>query len=221
MAVEKKDVEEAEIADTVGPAANYAIAKNFFNFEPLGPIDSDVPVVYELELFLNTTTIVLFLAGNKNPMNSVFNQILNFFAMKAYDANLTAGELKIADFVILMVDEYREIERSFLIYLQKQLIRIFSARGLTKRFHRLIPPVLKKGPVSTDLNKWIIDKHAQKYAHATKKVKLKVVFGKKLINEAVVAARDQIQSRHNRLYQPPHGLASGKNMTAMFKAMNK
>ena len=27
MAVEKKDVEEAEIADTVGPAANYAIAK--------------------------------------------------------------------------------------------------------------------------------------------------------------------------------------------------
>ena len=83
MAVEKKDVEETEIADTVGPAANYAIAKNFFNFEQLGPIDSDIPVVYELEVFLNTTTIVLFLAGNKNPMNSVFNQILNFFAMKA------------------------------------------------------------------------------------------------------------------------------------------
>jgi hypothetical protein len=79
---------------------------------------------------------------------------------------------------------------------------------------------LKKGPVSTDLNKWIIDKHAQKYAHATKKVKLKVVFSKKLINETV-AARDQIQARHNRLYQPLHGLASGKNMTAMFKAMNK
>ena len=61
-----------------------------------------------MELFVSTTTIVL-LAGNKNPINSVFNQILNFFAMKAYDANLTAGELKIADYAILMVDKYKDI----------------------------------------------------------------------------------------------------------------
>ena len=31
MAEEKKDVEEADIADTVGPAANYAIANFFFS----------------------------------------------------------------------------------------------------------------------------------------------------------------------------------------------
>ena len=32
MAEEKKDGDDLDIADTVGPAANYAIAKNFFNF---------------------------------------------------------------------------------------------------------------------------------------------------------------------------------------------
>ena len=74
MAEEKKDVDDADIADTIGVAANYAIAKRFFNFEPLGPIDADIPLVYELELFVNTTNVIL-VAGNKNPMNSVFNQI--------------------------------------------------------------------------------------------------------------------------------------------------
>ena len=32
MAEEQKVVDASDIADTVGPAANYAIAKNFFNF---------------------------------------------------------------------------------------------------------------------------------------------------------------------------------------------
>ena len=146
MAEEKKDVEEADIADTVGPAANYAIAKKNFNFEPLGPIDSDVPVVCELELFITTTTIVL-LAGNKNPINAVFNQILNFFAMKAYEANLTAGELKISDYAILMVDKYRDIvdnlpkeeayKKLFLVFLHRLIIppglRRFSRKGLITR----------------------------------------------------------------------------------------
>jgi hypothetical protein len=40
MAEEQKDGDDLDIADTVGPAANYAIAKNFFNFEGLGPIDA-------------------------------------------------------------------------------------------------------------------------------------------------------------------------------------
>ena len=56
--------------------------------------------------------------------------------------------------------------------------------------------------------------------HPTKEVKLKVAFGGKLINEAV-AARGQIQSDHNCLYQPPHELAFGKNKIAKFKAMKK
>jgi hypothetical protein len=86
MAEEKKDGDDLDIADTVGPAANYAIAKIFFNFEGLGPIDADIPLVCELELFVTTTQIVVA-AGNKSPMNSIFNQILNFFAMMAYDAN--------------------------------------------------------------------------------------------------------------------------------------
>jgi hypothetical protein len=220
MAEEKKDVEEADIADTVGPAANYAIAKSFFNFEPLGPIDSYIPVVCELELFVNTTTIVL-LGGNKNPINAVFNQILNFFAMKAYEANLTAGELKISDYAILMVDKYRDIVDN--LPKEEAYKELFFSKWPNKcipqAYTSWVEEVFKKGPHNTELNKWI-DKHAQKYAHATKEVKLKVAFGGKLINEAQ-AARGQIQSHHNRLYQPPHELASGKSMTAMFKAMKK
>ena len=54
MAEEKK----TRWADTVGPAANYAIAKHFLNFEPLGPIEYDLPLlcdlkVYEIENLLN------------------------------------------------------------------------------------------------------------------------------------------------------------------------
>ena len=33
-------------ADTVGPAANYAIAKNFLNFESLGSIEYDLPLLF-------------------------------------------------------------------------------------------------------------------------------------------------------------------------------
>ena len=191
-----------------------------FNFEPLGPIDSDIPVVCELELFVTTTTIVL-LAGNKNPINAVFNQILNIFAMKAYDANLTAGELKISDYAILMVDKYRDIvdnlpkEEAY----KELFFNKWPNKCIPQAYTSWVEEVFKKGPHNTELNKWI-DKHAQKYAHATKEVKLKVAFGGKLINEAQ-AARGQIRSHHNRLYQPPHELASGKSMTAMFKAMKK
>jgi hypothetical protein len=35
MAEEKKDGDGFDIADTVDPAANYAVPKNFFNFEGL------------------------------------------------------------------------------------------------------------------------------------------------------------------------------------------
>jgi len=37
----------------------------------------------------------------------------------------------------------------------------------------------------------------------------------------MIQSRGMIQSHHNRLYQAPHELASGKSMTAMFKAMKK
>ena len=220
MAEEKKDGDDLDIADTVGPAANYAIAKNFFNFEGLGPIDADIPLVCELELFVTTTKIVVA-AGNKSPINSIFNQMLNFFAMMAYDANLTAGELKIADYAILMVDKYRDIVDN--LPKETAFKELFFSKWpdsmIPQAYHNWVDELFKKGPFNTTLNSWI-DKHAQKYSTSTKEVKLKVAFGGKLINEAV-AARGQIQSHHNRLYVPPHELASGKNMTAMFKAMKK
>ena len=178
------------------------LSKNFFNFEGLGPIDADIPLVCELELFVTTSKIVEA-ARNKSPMNLSFIQILSFFAMMTYDAILTAGELKIADYTILMVDKYGDIVYN----LPKETAykELFFSKWpenlIPQAYHNWVDELFKKGPTNTTLNSWI-DKHAQKYSTSTKEVKLKVHFGGKLINEAV-AARGQILSHHNRLYVPP------------------
>ena len=221
MADEQKVVDASDIADTVGPAANYAIAKNFFNFEPLGPIDADVEVVDEIESFVQTFNTVK-LAKNKNPFNALCHQILNFFAMKAFDANLSGPEMKIADYAILMVDTYRDIVENLskeTAYKEIFFNKWLPDKALPTAYTTWVEEIYNKGPQNSDLNKWI-DKHAQKFSRSTKEEKLKVAFGGKLINEAQTA-KGQIQAHHNRLYVPPHELASGKNMTAMFKAMKK
>ena len=136
---------------------------------------------------------------------------------------MTAGELKIANYAILM---WISIGRLWIIFLRKQqrinkdlFFSKWSESSIPQAYHNWVDEMFKKGSVGNNLNSWI-DKHAQKYSTSTKEVKLKVHFGGKLINEAV-ASRGQIQSHHNRLYVPPHELASEKNMTAMFKALKK
>ena len=73
MAEEKKDVEEADIADTVGPAANYAIAKNFLNFESLGPIiEYDLPLLCDLKVDkIKNLLIILELLRSINFQNQI------------------------------------------------------------------------------------------------------------------------------------------------------
>ena len=72
MAEEKKDVEEADIADTVGPAANYAIAKNFLNFESLGPIEYDLPLLCDLKVdVIKNLLIILELLRSINFQNQI------------------------------------------------------------------------------------------------------------------------------------------------------
>jgi hypothetical protein len=58
MAEEKKDGDDLDIADTVGPAANYAIAKNFFNF-------------------FNTHTINIH-TTSRMEFNTIFEQSYNY-----------------------------------------------------------------------------------------------------------------------------------------------
>ena len=56
MADDNDLVEYGEAADIGANDTTYAIAKNFFNFEGIGPIDSDVVVVDEVELFVVTAS---------------------------------------------------------------------------------------------------------------------------------------------------------------------
>jgi hypothetical protein len=55
---------------------------------------------------------------------------------------------------------------------------------------------------------------------ATKEIKLKLYFGHLLISDAVTAI-GKIKQFHNRYFVPPGELASGKNMSAMYKAMKR
>jgi len=55
---------------------------------------------------------------------------------------------------------------------------------------------------------------------ASKEIKLKLYFGHTLISDAVTAI-GKIKQFHNRYYVPPGELASGKNMSAMYKAMKR
>ena len=49
MAEESKDFDLNEEIDVAEISGSYAISKNYFNFEGIGPIESDIPVVDEVE----------------------------------------------------------------------------------------------------------------------------------------------------------------------------
>jgi len=102
MAEEKKEVELEEGNDNDAGASNYAITKNFFNFEGIGPIEGDVEDIDEVQLFCQT-------AGDASQINDICKQIFAFVAVKAYDANLTAGEMKASEHGLVMTSTYQEL----------------------------------------------------------------------------------------------------------------
>ena len=108
MSDDNELVEVVEAADIATNSTNYAIAKNFFNFDGIGPIESDVVVVDEVELFVCTARAAIA-SGKKAVINDIFNQIFCFFAVMAYQANLTAGEMKAADHGLVMTTTYTDL----------------------------------------------------------------------------------------------------------------
>ena len=108
MADDNEMVEGVEAADIAANSTNYAIAKNFYNFEGIGPIESDVVVVDEVELFVCTARAAIA-SGKKALINDIFNQIFSFFAVMAYQANLTAGERKAAEHGLIMTTTYTDL----------------------------------------------------------------------------------------------------------------
>jgi hypothetical protein len=85
-----------------------AISKHYFDSEGIGPIDSDVPVVDEVEAFCKLV-IESIAYGKKTVSNDLFTQILQFYALLAYEANALAGDLKQADLALRMVSIYQDI----------------------------------------------------------------------------------------------------------------
>ena len=87
--------------------------------------------------------------------------------MMAYDANLTAGELKIADYAILMVDKYRDIVDN----LPKDTAykeRFFSKWPdslIPQAYHNWVDELYKKGPFNTNLNSWLDRQACAKVFH--------------------------------------------------------
>ena len=80
MAEESKDFDLNEEIDVAEISGSYAISKNYFNFEGIGPIESDIPVVDEVESFCSTMKSA-FQVGKKALLNDMFNQIFNFFEL--------------------------------------------------------------------------------------------------------------------------------------------
>ena len=163
------DIETIEVADIAANSTSYAIAKNFFNFEGLGPIESDVVVVDEVEEFVVTAKAAI-VTGKKALINDIFNQIFNFFAVMAYQANLTAGEMKAADHGIAMTTTYTDLISN--LALKEDWHDVFFSKWpgdeLPQEYKTWTDELFRHGKngKDADLQKWI-DKEASKYSSSS------------------------------------------------------
>ena len=77
------DVADDSDSDNDGEEIEMAISRNFYDFESMGPIDSDVDVIDEVKSFCDIAQAV-FKSDKKAEVNDICGQILNFFAMKFF-----------------------------------------------------------------------------------------------------------------------------------------
>ena len=100
-------------AETVANGENcdvdLIISKGYFDTEGIGPIDSDVPVVDEIQNICDLIMDNIAYSKKKNTTNDLFQQILQFYALLAYEANALAGDLKHVDLVLRMTAVYQDI----------------------------------------------------------------------------------------------------------------
>ena len=101
MAADPSDNDDNDIVEL-------AISKNYFDFEKIGPIDSDVPVIDEVQSFIDVVMDCIR-NGRKQSFNDSFGQILQFFATLAYESLYTIGEMKTAEHALAMVTTYQDL----------------------------------------------------------------------------------------------------------------
>ena len=109
MTEEETNSDDFDASDNNLNIGQYAITKNYFQFEPIGPIDSDIDPVDEVENFIITTRAII-LSDKVSAKNSIFKQILCFFATLAYNAVVDSGvEMNSVDIYLAMDLKYRDI----------------------------------------------------------------------------------------------------------------
>lgn len=217
--MEEESLIENDDADEKSP---YAISKSYFDFEPVGPMDSDVEFIDEVQSFC-VVAMEVIRSGKKAAMNDIFGQILSFFAVKAYDINRSGGEMRIADCAIKMAATYQDLVSN--LYLDQDFFELFFRKWpghkLPEEYNAWVDKKIQYGKSGSDdlLNAWIT-KEASHHSIATKEVKLNVYFGASLLKIAGDTIHS-IKMFHNRYYVDPGELASNKTITAMYKAMKK
>ena len=104
-------------------SSNLAISKVSFSTEGIGPLDSDVPVVDEIQAFCNLVLESIAYSKKKNNANSLFVQILQFYALLAYEANSLAGDMKGADLALRMTAVYQGMALN--LHLKEEYLEVF------------------------------------------------------------------------------------------------
>jgi hypothetical protein len=74
-------------SDIDGDEIEMAIFRNFYDFEAIGPIDSDVDAIDEVKSFCDIAQAV-FKSDKKAEVNNLCGQIFNIYAMKFFLVNL-------------------------------------------------------------------------------------------------------------------------------------
>jgi hypothetical protein len=215
-------MEEEEADFNENDSSDIFVSKNCFDMERMGPIDSDTPVIDEIQSFIDAVMDTIR-NGTKQKLNEMFGQILQFYATLAYEAVYVLGEMKVADHALVMVSTYQSLVQN--LHMKEGYNDVFFSKWpggtLPEEYLSWVDQKYEHGVKGKDesLNIWI-QKEAPKHVAAPKDTKLKLHFGYTLMSLAQEAFRD-IRKFHNRYYVAPENLASGKNMTGMFRAMKK
>jgi hypothetical protein len=191
--------EEIDESEEIGNV-NLAISKHYFTLEGIGPIDSDVPVVDEVQAFCNLLIDSIAYHKKRSSHNDMFIQILQFYALLAYEANALAGDLKHADLALRMTALYQDLMQN--LHLKEEYQEVFFKKWpngkLPDAYINWVDAkfaAAKNGTIEA-LNAWTA-KEFPKHKSATEDVKRKLHFGVYLLQLAVVH-----RFRHStRLYQ--------------------
>jgi hypothetical protein len=171
---ENSPFDDSKIENDDENGTNLALSKTYFDFEGIGPIESDVEPVDELKEFCNLV-IESINTRKKSIQNDLFGQILTFYAVLSYEANSENEELKAKDQYLTMVSVYQDLVNN--LHKKENYRAIFYTHWpggqLPDEYKAWVQLKFNNCKNGNDdsLNAWIA-KEAGKFTSATKEVYL-------------------------------------------------